>query len=55
MMDDKSSISILIVALSVSSLTGLNGCERQDPSTKAVKELSLLTETVIGGMAWRVR
>jgi len=33
MMDDKRSISVRVGALSVSSLIGLNGCERQDPPT----------------------
>jgi hypothetical protein len=30
---------------------GLNGCDRQDPHPKAVKELPQLPETAVGGMA----
>ena len=44
-------ISVLIVSLSVVSLFSLNGCDRQDPLPKVVKELPQLPETAAGGMA----
>lgn len=47
----KPSISVLVFSLSVMSLISLNGCDRQDPPPKAVKELPQLPETAVGGMA----
>lgn len=44
----KLSISVLVFFL---SLVGLNGCDRQDPPTKAVKELAQAPDTTVGGMA----
>jgi len=47
----KLSISVLVFFLSVVSLMGLAGCDRQDPPPKAVKELPQLPDTAVGGMA----
>ena len=47
----KLSISVLFFSLSVVSLMGLNGCDCQDPSPKAVKELPQLPGTAVGGIA----
>ena len=47
----KLSISVLVLSLSVVSLMGLNGCDRQDPRPMAVKELPQLPDTAVGGMA----
>ena len=47
----KLSISVLVFSLSVVWLMGLNGCDRQDPPPKAVKELPQLPDTTVGGMA----
>jgi hypothetical protein len=47
----KLSISVLVFSLSVVLLMGLNGCDRQDPPSKAVKELPQLPDTAVGGMA----
>ena len=47
----KPSISVLVFSLSVVSLIGLNGCNRQDPSPKVGKELSQAPDTAVGGMA----
>jgi len=41
----------LVFSLSVVSLMGLNGCDRQDPPSKTVHELSQLPDTAVGGMA----
>ena len=49
----KLSISVLVFSLSMVSLIGLNGCNRQDPPPKAVKELPQFPDTVVGGMARR--
>ena len=46
----KLSISILVFSLSVVSLIGLNGCNRQDSPPDAVKELLQVPGTAIGGM-----
>ena len=47
----KLSISVLVFSLLVLSLLGLNGCNRQDPPPKAVKELPQVPDTAVGGMA----
>ena len=47
----KLSISVLVFSLSVVWLMGLNGCDRQGPPPKAVKELPQLPDTTVGGMA----
>jgi hypothetical protein len=47
----KLSISVLVFSLSVVSLMGLNGCDRQVPPPKAVKELPQIPDTAVGGMA----
>lgn len=47
----KLSISVLIFSLLVVSLMGLNGCDRQDPAPKAVKEPPQSPDTAIGGLA----
>ncbi len=47
----KLSISVLVFSLSVVLLMGLNGCDRQDPPSKAVEELPQLPDTAVGGMA----
>jgi hypothetical protein len=47
----KLSISVLVFSLSVVSLIGLNGCNRQDPSPKVGKELPQVPDTAVGGMA----
>jgi hypothetical protein len=47
----KRSISVLVFCLSVVSLISVNGCDRQDPQPKALKELPQLPETAVGGMA----
>jgi hypothetical protein len=47
----KLSISVLVFSLSVVSLIGLNGCNRQDPSPNAQKELPQVPDTAVGGMA----
>jgi hypothetical protein len=46
----KLAIPVLVYSLSVASLMGLNGCDRQDPPPKAVKELPQLPDTAVGGM-----
>ena len=46
----KFSISELIVSLSVVSLFSLNGCDRQYPHPKVVKELPQFPETAADGM-----
>ena len=47
----KLSISLLVFSLSVVLLIGLNGCGRQVPPPKAVKELPQVLDTAVGGMA----
>ena len=47
----KQLISVLVFSLSVVSMMGLNGCNRQDLPPKAVKELPQAHDTAIGGMA----
>jgi hypothetical protein len=47
----KLSISVLVFSLSVVSLIGLNGCNRQDPPPKLGKELPQVPDTAVGGMA----
>ena len=47
----KRSTYILVFSLSVVSLIGLNGCNRQDPSQKVVKEPAQIPDTAVGGMA----
>jgi hypothetical protein len=47
----KLSISVLVFSLSVVSLMGLNGCNRQAPPPKAVKEPPQVHDTAVGGMA----
>jgi len=47
----KLSISVLVFSLSAVSLMGLNGCDRQVPPPKAVKELPQVPDTAVGGMA----
>ena len=47
----KLSIAALVFSLSVLSLLGLNGCNRQDPLPNAVKELPQVPDTAVGGMA----
>jgi hypothetical protein len=47
----KLSISVLVFSLSVVSSMGLNGCDRQVPPPKAVKELPQVPDTAVGGMA----
>ena len=47
----KLSISVLLFSLLVVSLMGLNGCNRQDHSPKAVKELPQVSDTPVGAMA----
>ena len=42
---------ILVIALSVVSLMGLNGCDRQVPPPKAVQELPQVPETAVGKSA----
>jgi len=49
----KLSISVLGFSLSVVSLVGLNGCDRQGPPPKAVKEPPQVPDTAVGGMARR--
>ena len=49
----KLSISVLGFSLSVVSLVGLNGCDRQGPPPKAVKEPSQVLDTAVGGTAKR--
>ncbi len=44
-------ISVLVFSLSVVSLVGLNGCDRQVPPPKAVQEPPQVPETAVGGMA----
>lgn len=44
-------MSALVFSLSVVSLMGLNGCDRQVSSPKAVKELPQVFDTAVGGMA----
>ena len=46
----KLSISVLVFSLSVVSLMGLNGSNRQDPAPKAVKELPQVPDTAVGGI-----
>lgn len=43
--------SVLVFFLSVVSLMGLNGCDRQVPPPKAVKDLPQTPEATVGGMA----
>ena len=47
----KLSMSVPVFSLSGVLLMGLNGCDRQDPPSKAVKELPQLPDTAVGGMA----
>jgi hypothetical protein len=47
----KLSISVLVFSLSVWSLVGLNGCNRQDPPPKVGKGLPQVPDTAVGGMA----
>jgi hypothetical protein len=47
----KLSISVLVFSLPVVSLMGLNGCDRQIPPPKAVKEPPQVLDTAVGGMA----
>jgi hypothetical protein len=47
----KLSISVLVLSLSVVSLMGLNGCDRQVPPLKAVEEPPQVLDTAVGGMA----
>jgi hypothetical protein len=47
----KLSMFVLVFSLSGVLLMGLNGCDRQDLPSKAVKELPQLPDTVVGGMA----
>ena len=47
----KLSISVLVFSLSVWSLVGLNGCNRQDPPPKVGKGLPQVPDTTVGGMA----
>jgi len=44
------SISVLVFSLSVVLLIGLNGCNRQDSPSKAVKELPQDPDTAVGWM-----
>ena len=44
-------MSALVFSLSVVSLMGLNGCDRQVPPPKAVKELPQVPDTAVGEMA----
>ena len=46
----KLSISVLAFSLSVVSLMVLDGCNRRDLPPKAVKELSQVPDTAVGGM-----
>ncbi len=48
----KLSIAALVFSLSVVSLIGLNGCNRQDPPPNVVKELPQVPDTAVGRMAW---
>ena len=41
----------LAFSLSVVSLMGLNGCDRQAPPPKAVRESPQVLDTAVGGMA----
>ena len=43
----------LVFPLSVMSLMGLNGCDRQAPPPKAVKESPQVLDTAVGGMDGR--
>ena len=47
----KLSMSVLVFSLLAVSLIGLNGCNRQDPPSKAVKEIPQVSDTAVGGMA----
>ena len=47
----KLSISVLVFSLSMVSLIGLNGCNRQDPPLKAVKKPPQVLDIAVGGMA----
>ena len=47
----KLSMPILTFFLSAVSLMSLNGCDRQNPAPKAVKEPLQLPDTAIGGTA----
>jgi len=47
----KLSISVLVFSLSVVSLIGFNGCNRQNPPPKVGKELPQVPDTAVGGMA----
>ncbi|MGH7148274.1 MAG: hypothetical protein ACREIJ_10305 [Nitrospiraceae bacterium] len=47
----KLSISVLVFSLLMVSLMGLNGCNRQGPPPKAVKQLPQVPDTAVGGMA----
>jgi hypothetical protein len=47
----KLSLSVLVFSLSVVSLIGLNGCNRQGLPPNAVKELPQVPDTAVGGMA----
>jgi hypothetical protein len=47
----KRSTYVLVFSLSVVSLTDLNGCDRQVPPPKAVKEPAQIPDTEVGGMA----
>jgi hypothetical protein len=49
----KLSISVLVFSLSVVSLMGLNGGDRQVPPPNAVKEPPQVPDTAVGGMARR--
>ncbi len=44
-------ISVLVFSLSVVLPMGLNGCDRQAPPPKAVKELPQTPDTAVGGNA----
>jgi hypothetical protein len=44
-------MSVIVFALSVVLLMGLNGCDRQVPPPKAVPELPKVPETAVGEMA----
>ena len=46
----KLSIYVLVYSLSVVSLIGLNGCNRQNSPPKAVKEPPQVPDTAVAGM-----
>ena len=44
-------IPVLVLFLSVELSIGLNGCDRQVPPPKSVKELPQVPDTAVGGIA----